>query len=86
MMPPPRVGPWFSALEVGLGVDLAAEVHVSTVNDFTPSAATHRMTLFGPGTVHVLGLAPGIDYYVRLVSIDGTEMSDVSLPVQTVDL
>ena len=85
-MPPPRVTPWFNTLDVAVDVDIAAEVHAGTVQDFTPTAATHRGTLYGPGTLHVLGLPAGIDHYVRLVSLDGGDMSAPSEPVQTTAL
>lgn len=86
MMPPPQVTPWADTLDVSVDVDIAAQVHVDTAQDFTPTAGTYRMTLYGPGTVHVMGLPPGIDHYVRLVSIDGGDMSAPSDPVQTTAL
>lgn len=86
MMPPPRVTPWSNTLDVGVDVDIAAEVHVGTVLDFVPAADTFRVVLYGPGTVHVTGLPSGVDLYVRLVSLDGEDVSAPSAPVQTTAL
>lgn len=85
-MPPPQVTPWADTLDVGVDADIAAQVHVDTAQDFTPTSATYRKALYGPGTVHILGLPPGVDHYVRLVSLDGTDVSAPSEPVQTIAL
>jgi hypothetical protein len=82
MMPPPTATPWLDVLDVGINLDIAAQVHVGTVLEFTPTADTFQMMLYGPGTVHVPGLPTGVDLYVRLVSLDGQDVSDSPLPVQ----
>jgi hypothetical protein len=45
-------------------------VHVSTVNNFTPSASTVVDYLVGAGTSVISGLTYGVPYYVKLVAID----------------
>lgn len=47
-----------------------AEFHVSTVNNFTESAATLYDTLAGPGAVAQTNAAYGTTYYGRLVLVD----------------
>lgn len=47
-----------------------AEFHISTVNNFTESAATLYDTLPGPGAVAFTNAAYGTTYYGRLVLVD----------------
>jgi len=82
MMPTPTATPWFNVLDVGVTVDIAAQVHVADVLEFTPSADTYRGLLHGPGTVHITDQPTGVDLYVRLTSLDGGDASDSPLPVQ----
>lgn len=49
---------------------LAAHVHISTVNGFTPSAANLFDTLPGPGAVAFTNAAYGTTYYGRIVLVD----------------
>ncbi|SNS11535.1 hypothetical protein SAMN05443665_100159 [Actinomadura meyerae] len=46
------------------------EVHLSTVNGFTPSSATLVDTLRTAGTSVLTGLTYGTEYFVRLVTVD----------------
>jgi hypothetical protein len=86
MMPPPTAVQWHNALEVGITIDIGAQVHVSTASEFTPSETTYQMMLYGPGWVHVLGLPTGVDLYVRLTSVNGQDVSDSPPPVQLIAL
>lgn len=45
------------------------QVHVSTVNNFTPSESTERVTISRAGTVNITGLTPGTMQYVKLVGV-----------------
>jgi hypothetical protein len=84
MMPPPWVVPWGDTLDVGIDIDIAAEVHVNTYFDFGPTEGSHYGTLYGPGFIHVEGLPTNVDLYARLVSIDGEDRSECTLPVQII--
>lgn len=47
-----------------------AEVHLSTVQNFTPDATTLRDKLFGASSTGVGGLLYGVTYFVKLVAVD----------------
>jgi len=85
-MPTPRVAPWFNTLEVGVNVDVAAEVHVGLTPDFASGADTYQGVLYGPGTFHVIGTPTGVDLYGRLVAPGGGDASASVGPVQTTAL
>jgi hypothetical protein len=71
-------------LEVGVTVNIAAEVHVALTPDFTPGADTFQGVLYGPDMFHVIGTPPGVDLYTQLVAPGGGDTSALVGPVQTV--
>lgn len=50
------------------------EVHASTVNNFTPTAATQVNRMYGKGSVSLVDLAFGIPVYVKLVAVDTSDL------------
>ena len=82
MIPVPTVRPWHATLEVELLYDVGVRVHASTTENFTPTDATFRGVLYAPGFFRILGLTPGVDYYVKLTDFGGEDVSDPSVAVR----
>ena len=59
------------------------EVHLSTVNNFTPTTATLLDTLSTGGSTMATGLVYGTPYYVRLISVDTSNNKSAPSAVTT---
>jgi hypothetical protein len=56
----------------------SVQVHVSTVNGFTPTQATLQGVMLTSGAVPVTNLTPGTTYYARLVAVNNS--GNASIP------
>jgi hypothetical protein len=55
------------------------EVHASTINNFTPTAATEQGHLYGQGSTIITDAAFGVPMYVRFIAVDTSDLkSDAS--------